>query len=143
MACKLLQDPGVKREIGKHRARRLKEWEEEVQMVKLDTLNCAKRTIHDFIDKNGNWIPLEQLPPEVAACIQGFDIVVDKQGHEHRVPIWTDKQKAQDILYKLVGLYAPEKHINANTSFDISDLYGMPQGALDDDVIEDPKLEEK
>lgn len=131
----LLQHPAVKRELAKTRRTLLDQWREDVEMLMLDTLNCAKRNVSDYIDSNGDPIPLEKLPPDKAAAIQSLELVMTKCGPCH-LPVFTDKLRAQDMVYRLVGAYAPEKKVVGIAPIDLTELYGMPEGALEPDRIE-------
>lgn len=137
----LLDHPAVKREIGKAMSRLAKQYEVQLKVAMTELFHGLTRRGTDLVDeKTGKMLPLHDMPERIDACIEGYEeeVTINKAGKpvvKRKVKL-TSKTSAMDMAFKLMGSYAPEKRVTANLAVDFSELYGMPDGALDDDVIE-------
>ncbi len=141
-AYKLLQNPAVRREIAKAMAVLRKQYEAQLDAAMGELVHCLTRRATDMIDpKTGRMLDLHQLPERIDASIDGYeeDHFVDKQGNHHvkkKVKL-VSKATAIDMALRIKGAYAPDKvDVRAQAKVDLTQLYGMPDGALDPDRIE-------
>lgn len=137
----LLEHPAVRREIGKKMAVLAKQYEVELKVAMQELFHGLTRRGTDLVDeKTGCMLPLHEMPERINASIDGYEeeVTVDKAGKpvvKRKVKL-VSKATMIDMAFKLMGSYAPEKRVTATAAVDFSQLYGMPAGALDDDVIE-------
>ncbi len=139
-AYELLQHPGVKREIGKARNFLAKEYKEQLDVVMQELFYSLTRRGTDIVDAKTNlMLPLHQMPERINASIEGYEeTVTEGKGWSKTVRKLklTSKTSAMDMALKIKGEYAPDKHEVKSAIVDLTQLYGMPDGALDPDVIE-------
>ena len=137
----IMKKPHVKAAIGKllleaHNENLLSQEEVLLQLCYVTT-----RDIREFVDENGEAIPLSKLGDRAANCVDGF---------EQEITIYTDdksttkviknkvklvsKATAIDMAMRYRGLFAPTetKNENVNTiQFDFNKLFSPPDLAND------------
>lgn len=137
MACRLLQEPRIKRELGKIRSRVAKQYEDRLGDAMEQLHSCITRQADDLVDpETGNTITdLRELPQRAKAAMDGYKerttVRYDKDGGKiettEREFKFVGKASALDMAFKIRGDYAKtgsqtniiqqnntETHITAN-----------------------------
>ena len=72
----------------------------------------------DFYRDDGSLIPIPHLPRDVAASLQGFEVITGGDGEtvEHLKKIkWSDKKAALDSLARINGMFIDKQEVNMPT----------------------------
>lgn len=143
-ATKVLQDPRAQKFLKQLMTERAKRYGEQLDEVLVQLWFVCTRDVREYVDeKTGLIKKLSDMPLRERSAIEGIEVVesFDKFGQKtvktklKLVP----KNPAMDMAMKHRGLYAAEKHqVGPIPGFDLSQLHGMPEGALEQDEIEDP-----
>jgi phage terminase small subunit len=143
-AYELLLHPAVKREVNKARAVQARQYQAEMDAAMQELFHCLTRRGTDLVDpKTGLMLPLHDMPERVNAAMDGYEETVTEGPLGTKVVKkikLVSKASAIDMAMKIRGAYAPDKHEVKSAVVDLTQLYGVPDGALDPDVIElDPE----
>jgi hypothetical protein len=102
-ACRLLKTTKVQKRIAEVRA----ELNNRFGISAADVFRLLALTMcvdrRQFVDGNGKPLALNLLPPEAAAIVD-LEIVLDKHGNRHALPVITKRGVAADSLAKIMGL---------------------------------------
>lgn len=113
-ASQLLTKPNVQRAVEDAKAEWLRRADLSVVKVARDIMAAANLDIRDLLDKNGNVLPLIDMPPHAARAIVSFEVVKrnitagDGKMDEVLKIRLIDKGKMHEILAKATGLVQGE-----------------------------------
>ena len=103
--------------------------------------NYVSRQGTDLVDPDTDeLLSLHQMPQRVNAAVDAYEqeVTYNKLGErvvKKKIRLMP-KATAIEMALKIQGAYAPEKHEVKQAIVDFSQLYGMPDGALEPDTIE-------
>lgn len=110
----LLTHPNIQRALEDARAEWLKRADISTSRVARDISTAANLDVSEFLDKDGNILPLKQMPPHVRRCIVSIEVVKrnltagDGQVDEVLKIRLIDKARMHEILAKATGLIQGE-----------------------------------
>ena len=110
----LLKDTLIQEYIKKRTVEILSEIHEEQLKVFRELMNLATSDIRQLYDKNGNLLPLEKWPEQIAKCVSSVKQTITKIGKGEKktleVKLW-NKNQALENLARVVGLLRPDLNI--------------------------------
>lgn len=121
-ASKLLQNTKINQRIDELRAATAKKLDLKSYDVALNFMRMGDYNLKDLYDAEGNWLPVPQLPDDVAFAIVGIKKTITGTGKGQRTIYeykFADKIRANENLGKHLGFY---KEHNDQKGIDISHL---------------------
>lgn len=129
-AYKWLQNPNVKRELGKARKRLWDQCEKDLGVVVEKLFNAITVQGTDLIDeKTGLLKPIHEMPERANSSIEAVEVTETKNELMGTTTIKTKlkliaKSAAMDMVLKMRGMYAPTKvEQTTKLSLDVDTLY--------------------
>lgn len=116
-----------------------------VERVMEEVSRILLADVRTMFDENGNVLDIHSMPDDIARCIAGIEVFEEFQGRgddrtsigmTRKVKFW-NKLDAVEKLAKILGWYAPERHIH--TIDPLSKLIGELQGHALPVVNDDPE----
>lgn len=113
-ASELLTRPNIQRAVEAANEEWLRRAEISTSRVARDISTAANLDVSEFLDKDGNILPLKQMPPHVRRCIVSIEVVKrnltagDGQVDEVLKIRLIDKARMHEILAKATGLIQGE-----------------------------------
>jgi len=110
MAARLLENVAIQDRIKELEKERNKRLELSTDKVLRRIENRASFNPQDCVDAEGNYLPLHQLDPDVAACIQSLEveIIADKEGGQLgfvRKYKFHDSHKSDELIGRNLKLW--------------------------------------
>lgn len=140
----LLRNPLIKEYLKLRSADIMSQINEEQFRVFRELMNFATSDIRQLYDKNGNLLPLEKWPEQIAKCVSSVKHTKHPDGKKSlEVRLW-NKNQALENLARVVGLLTSD--VNINLPENVGAVYfprPKPEGApVDSEIVErDRKLQ--
>lgn len=122
MGAENLRKPYIRNRIEKGLKRQAKKAEITADKIIAEAAKLAFINAQSLFDKNGNLLPISELPPEVAAAVASVEVVStyknkgsedDEPEYLKKVKLW-DKKGSLELLAKLLHLLGNNGNGNGN-----------------------------
>lgn len=109
----LLSVPAIRAEVERRQARVLEATELTAERIIREAFRLAQADTTQILDENDRVKPVREWPPEVRAAASAFEFDTDGKPRLKRVKFW-DKGKAQELLFRHLGLLKDSVHITGD-----------------------------
>lgn len=115
----LLKNPKVKKAMQMYIEARLADAKDKLPFKLFENLyKCCFYDIADFLDDEGNFKSLKNMPKNLRTVVHGYEKIKDKYGNDIVKIKFADKDKSRDVLIKLLEMIKDKMEIDFGISDD-------------------------